>query len=584
MTQQQHKEPYLFGRNIELWFGIVEHRLLDNLKIGRLKVRVFEHHTPDKALMPTENLPDCLIAESFGGGFWHGNVREGDTVFGVWLDKHHQSMLALGKIDASEMNRVIHPEGHGYKDARTQEELEQSPRQVITSYVYSPKSGVQITTSNTASPYPAYVSQPSIPFLSHVGEFYPVNCKPADLKTFAITTKFNTADGTTWNERPTEWAAVYPFNHVYQSESLHWMEFDDTPGAERVTLKHRTGSGFEYFPDGSRVNKVVKDNYEVVLGDNYVGITGVCHVHVKGDATLLIDGDRTEHVKGNYRLTVDGDMKTKVKGKVVTNTGGSWHHKVDGQAVVSAASTYIKGSPVHWNSGSTPEIDTLDDFDIPDLPDDTTSVEQQQKVIEAVGSTIAPTDDNDEQTVPVTGDVVATVPITPTGCPVLENEQEPFKNGDDRYRTRLTSRFQLADCSIRALYPHHIQAQGGLTQAQIVCNLYFLLSNSVDKIADQFPGMRINCGFRKTQNGTSQHEKGEAVDIQWPSIKSGSLAKYMEICEWIKANVPFDQLILEHGNTCWIHISLKRSGGNRGQVLTMKDGVYTPGLSLFGRT
>jgi hypothetical protein len=149
---------------------------------------------------------------------------------------------------------------------------------------------------------------------------------------------------------------------------------------------------------------------------------------------------------------------------------------------------------------------------------------------------------------------------------------------------QLSKYFQLADLTIRPVYPHHIADQHGLKQAEIICNLAHLSQNTLDLIYKKYPGMRINSAFRKAQNGKSQHEFGEAADMQWSNINVGSLSKYLEIAEWIKENVPFDQLILEHGNTIWLHVSLKRNGTNRKQVLTMKNGAYTPGLNMFGRS
>lgn len=62
---------------------------------------------------------------------------------------------------------------------------------------------------------------------------------------------------------------------------------------------------------------------------------------------------------------------------------------------------------------------------------------------------------------------------------------------------------------------------------------------------------------------TSQHCKGEAIDIDHPSLNK-------KIFEYIKENLPFDQLIWEFGDEeapAWVHVSLVKEGQNRGQVL-----------------
>ena len=50
----------------------------------------------------------------------------------------------------------------------------------------------------------------------------------------------------------------------------------------------------------------------------------------------------------------------------------------------------------------------------------------------------------------------------------------------------------------------------------------------------------------------SQHAKGQAVDFEVPTVSN------MELAEWIRDNLEFDQLILEcyiGGNTGWVHCS-----------------------------
>ncbi|MEL6849614.1 MAG: D-Ala-D-Ala carboxypeptidase family metallohydrolase [Bacteroidota bacterium] len=77
----------------------------------------------------------------------------------------------------------------------------------------------------------------------------------------------------------------------------------------------------------------------------------------------------------------------------------------------------------------------------------------------------------------------------------------------------------------------------------------------------------------------SQHLKGEALDIDadvfaFPGITNQS------IFEYIRNHLTFDQLISEYpdekGNPSWVHVSFKREGTNRMEVLVAKK--------VFGRT
>lgn len=114
-----------------------------------------------------------------------------------------------------------------------------------------------------------------------------------------------------------------------------------------------------------------------------------------------------------------------------------------------------------------------------------------------------------------------------------------------------------------------------------------LFENLVQKVRDHFGPTVINSGYRGPElnaavggASSSQHCKGEAVDIECPGTGNYDVAK------WISENCDFDQLILEFytpgiPDSGWVHVSYK-SEGNRKSVLTaMKENgktVYKPGL------
>jgi zinc D-Ala-D-Ala carboxypeptidase len=114
-----------------------------------------------------------------------------------------------------------------------------------------------------------------------------------------------------------------------------------------------------------------------------------------------------------------------------------------------------------------------------------------------------------------------------------------------------------------------------------------LFENIVQQVRDNFGVTVINSGYRGPAlneavggSATSQHCKGEAVDIECPGTPNYDVAK------WIESNLDFDQLILEFytpgiPDSGWVHVSYK-SEGNRKQSLTaMKENgqtVYKPNL------
>ena len=114
-----------------------------------------------------------------------------------------------------------------------------------------------------------------------------------------------------------------------------------------------------------------------------------------------------------------------------------------------------------------------------------------------------------------------------------------------------------------------------------------LFEQVVQPVRDNFGVTVINSGYRGPAlnaavggASSSQHCKGEAVDIECPGTPNYDVAR------WIEDNLDYDQLILEFytpgiPDSGWVHVSYK-SEGNRKQSLTAmkEDGktVYKPGL------
>lgn len=80
--------------------------------------------------------------------------------------------------------------------------------------------------------------------------------------------------GDCFSEPEDPYAAEYPYNKVYETESGHLKEYDDTPGAERIREKHKSGTFYQMNPDGSYITRVVKDRYSVIIGDDFLKIEG----------------------------------------------------------------------------------------------------------------------------------------------------------------------------------------------------------------------------------------------------------------------------------------------------------------------
>jgi len=122
---------------------------------------------------------------------------------------------------------------------------------------------------------------------------------------------------------------------------------------------------------------------------------------------------------------------------------------------------------------------------------------------------------------------------------------------------------------------------GGLTVAEIACNLKLLTVNCIIPIVQEYPNAIITNTWRPFKgNPRSQHPKGQAADIQFRGIAK---SEYYNIALWIRENVSYDQLLLEYKTTGtglpWIHVSFDKNR-SRAQVLTLLNNrTYSQGLT-----
>lgn len=105
---------------------------------------------------------------------------------------------------------------------------------------------------------------------------------------------------------------------------------------------------------------------------------------------------------------------------------------------------------------------------------------------------------------------------------------------------------------------------------EILAKLQKLIEAILDPLREWYgKPIRVNSGYRCEAlneaiggSKTSQHCLGEAADIT-----AGSKEENKKLFEYIKDNLPFDQLINE-SDFSWIHVSY-REGRLRKQVLTL---------------
>lgn len=382
----------------------------------------------------------------------------------------------------------------------------------------------------------------------------------------------------TFSEPDTAYNSQYPLNDVFQSESGHVMEFDDTPGAERINLWHRTGTFTEIDPNGTRTNKIVGDDFSIIERNGYVFINGTARVTIGGNCELVVGGNMSTRVDGNWDIDIGGSMTTRVAGTHQIHSGGDSALDAPNIHLNSgmASGLGISGRGASGQDFSPIVVENYKDSVVYDFDDsDENSVraaqsaaiangEMTQNEIDA-GAAAKPTETSDEKP-------PETIEALPASCDLFRGLTSiPSK-------TQISRWFNIGMLSSGAVVSRYeIVPQHGLSVAEIACNLKGLAENCLDRIRDKYPDMRVTSGFRRG-SGTSQHERGFAADMQF---SQASTSDYFEIAKWIRDNVLFDNLLLEYKTTGtklpWIHISYTPSP--RKQVFTyMNDRKAGTGL------
>jgi len=323
---------------MDMWTGVVEDRQ-DPLMLGRCRVRVFGPHTENKQEIPTNDLPWAypvmpLTSASISGvGDAPVGPVEGTHVVGFWRDgASQQQPVMIGSLpgipeesaDTSDPAKAgLQSPLENYPKDTDRHGLKESDTSRLARYRY-PVEGQDGKSSEEGVCEECITNTIVQKKLDERIENVPV-----------------AMDHGHYSEPPTKFNSKYPYNHVRVSESGHIFEVDDTPQSERLHTYHASGTFEEIYPFGTKVTKVVRDNYEFVLGDQYVNIKklnpeggtfdgGNLFINIEGDVFERIDGNVERQVNGSVREVIGGHYHTHVNGSRTITTEGDKAEKTAG--------------------------------------------------------------------------------------------------------------------------------------------------------------------------------------------------------------------------------------------------------------
>lgn len=290
--------------NFTWWLGVVEDRQ-DPLNLGRVRVRIFGWHTADKTLIPTSSLPWAQPMVPINATLLTGTAQEGDFAFGFFMDgQSGQAPCIMGVFPG--IPQEFANNSKGFTDSRDDATLQNSPKR--------PTINGSSWSEGTPKLNPTVLGEPTT---SRVSRNENIEETLIGFRKNTLVENIPLPLNDTWSEPATEYSPAAPYNRVLDTESGHLMEFDDTPGKERVNITHRKGSFVEFHPDGSKVTKVVGNNYELLLQGQNVYVKGECNISVDGSVNLFVSGDVNEQINGNVNSLVKGDLTATINGTML---------------------------------------------------------------------------------------------------------------------------------------------------------------------------------------------------------------------------------------------------------------------------
>ena len=352
--------------------GVVEDRH-DPEKLGRLRVRCLGLHTSDKNKIASSDLPwaSVLLPTTSAGISGLGQspsfIVEGAWVWGYFRDGNGlmQEMVIVGTLPGrpAELGNTE----SGFYDPNFRLDKDGNP---TTISVY-PKEMAEPDTNRLAVNNPEK-EHTTLTQRKSLREFYK-NIPTADFD--EVGSNIAASDTDNWAQPAITYNAVYPYNHVFESESGHIKEYDDSFTIDengirtnhyRIYEQHASGTSYEIDTAGNRIDLNMASYFNITQSDNKHYIKGNSDVTIDGRHKVFINksgiADNNYDIQvgpnANVNIQVDngnlnvvtktGQFNFDVGSDMNINVGGNYNLNVQGSETKT-----VEGTTTHNTTGST---------------------------------------------------------------------------------------------------------------------------------------------------------------------------------------------------------------------------------------
>ena len=288
------REMFDYGvgiRNPLFFIGVVEN--IDDKRLeGRCQVRAFGIHGT-ASQVPKDSLPWAIV----GQGGYDANVvpKVNSWVYGMFLDgRDAQQPLILGMLPTQTLDPID---------------------SVKNGWGTIPDKDGHLVAHGSA---PNDSGQPQNSRLAR-GEYIQETYVLQQEMGRAVDVPIGGTESS-WDEPAPAYNAQYPHNRVIET-ATHSIELDDTPGAERIMIHHKSGSFIQIDSRGTTTTKSVSDKYDVMDRKQHVVVGGMSTVTILGNSYVYVKGNKIEEIEGDLQTLVHGNHLLSVGGQSTINAG-----------------------------------------------------------------------------------------------------------------------------------------------------------------------------------------------------------------------------------------------------------------------